>query len=76
MILGSYIGLRMHNIFISPSNNINIEQVKNKVSHKFPNTKQVLLYFNDKYIFFNIYDKLGKDKNGKIIKDNMYTLLN
>jgi hypothetical protein len=59
---------RIHNIFIAPTNTINIEQVKTDVAHKYPNTKQELLYFNDKYIFIKIIDKIKMDKNGKVLK--------
>jgi len=68
IIIAGNVSRQTHNIFISPSNTINIEQVKNDVANKFPNTEPKLLYFNDKYIFFKIIDKIKMDKNGKIIK--------
>ncbi|MNT81466.1 hypothetical protein D3C72_2210650 [compost metagenome] len=42
--------------------------MKNDVIHKYPNTKQELLYFNDKYIFIKIINKLKMDKKGRVIK--------
>jgi hypothetical protein len=51
-----------HKIFITPDNNINIENIKEDFSNKFPKTKQEILYFNDKYIFINIIDKSKKEK--------------
>ncbi|MNQ29864.1 hypothetical protein D3C85_431880 [compost metagenome] len=68
VIIGFNFSKRIHNIFIAPSNIINIEQVKNDVIHKYPNTKQELLYFNDKYIFIKIINKLKMDKKGRVIK--------
>ncbi|QZK90687.1 hypothetical protein K5V07_09360 [Flavobacterium sp. CHNK8] len=41
---------------------INIEKLNLDVKTKFPNTKQEILYFNDKYIFINIVDKSKKEK--------------
>lgn len=67
-ILVLYFGKHIHNSFIAPSNIVNVEQVKSDVAQKYPNTKQELLYFNDKYIFVKIIDKFKKDKKGKIIK--------
>ncbi len=63
-----YFSVFIHHIFLSPSNNINIEQVKKDVANKFPNTKQKILYFNDKYIFIKIIGLPIKDKKGKLIK--------
>ncbi|QIH37868.1 hypothetical protein G7A72_03210 [Flavobacterium sp. Sr18] len=63
-----YFYKRIHNIFIAPNNIINIEQVKLDVAKKYPNTKQKLLYFNDKYMFIKIIEGFKKDKKGKIIK--------
>lgn len=57
--------------FMLPPNNVNIEQVKTDVANKFPNTKQELLYFNDKYIFFKIIDKIKMDRKGKVLKHNI-----
>lgn len=51
-----------HKIFTTPENIINIEKVKKDILVKFPKTKQELLYFNDKYIFFKIIDKSKMDK--------------
>lgn len=59
---------RIHNLLIAPTNIINIEQVKMDVENKYPNTKQELLYFNDKYIFIKIIDKIKMDKKGKVLK--------
>ncbi|RXM44236.1 hypothetical protein [Flavobacterium sp. YO64] len=59
----------IHNLFITPTNIVNIENIKKDVAHKFPNTKQELLYFNDKYMFIKITSKIKKDRKGKIIKN-------
>ncbi len=68
IILCTYFSKHIHNIFTAPSNIMNIEQVKIDVAHKYPNTKQKILYFNDKYIFIKIINKIKMDKKGKILK--------
>lgn len=67
-VFALYFSKIIHNIFIAPTNIINIEQVKKDVASKYPNTKQELIYFNDKYIFIKIIDKIKMDKKGKVLK--------
>lgn len=67
-VFALYLSKRIHNLFIAPTNIINIEQVEKDVAHKYPNTKQELLYFNDKYIFIKIINKIKMDKKGKVLK--------
>ena len=58
----------IHNLFITPTNIANIENIKRDVAHKFPKTKQELLYFNDKYMFIKITGETKKNKKGKNVK--------
>ncbi|MBC5836806.1 hypothetical protein [Flavobacterium muglaense] len=67
-VFALYFSKRIHNLLIAPTNIINIEQVKKDVANKYPNTKQEFLYFNDKYIFIKIIDKIKMDKKGKVLK--------
>ncbi|OCB70199.1 hypothetical protein [Flavobacterium crassostreae] len=72
LIIGNYFSKNLHKIFIVPDNIINIEKVISEVNIKFPNSKQELLYFNDKYIFFKITDKLKKEKVYITKIDNLF----
>lgn len=77
MIIAVNFSKRIHNIFVAPSNIVNVEQIKNYVGNKYPNTKQELLYLNDKYIFIKIIEKFKRDKKGKIInhtKEKIYIM--
>ncbi|MDQ8012949.1 MAG: hypothetical protein REI96_10905 [Flavobacterium nitrogenifigens] len=53
----------VHNNFLLTKNFINIENVKSEIDRKFPNGKNEILYFNDKYIFFNIKFEESNNKN-------------
>ena len=70
VVLAINIGKHVHKSFITPSNILNFEQVKCIVADKYPNAKQEMLYFNDKYIFVKIIDRVKSDRIGKVLKPN------
>lgn len=68
IVVGYYFCNQIHKTFTITNNLENIKNIKEGIAHKFPNTKQEIIYFNDKYIFIKIIEKLEKDKTGKILK--------
>jgi hypothetical protein len=70
LIIGNYFSKQIHYIFTTPNNIVNIEQVKSSIALKFPNTEQDLIYYNDKYIFIKITQKVKLNNKGKVIKDS------
>lgn len=71
-IIALNFSIRIHRIFLQPSNNLNIQGYKKEMKEKFPNTKQELLYFNDKYMFIRIIDKSNKEKVYVTKLDNLF----
>ncbi|WET04849.1 hypothetical protein [Flavobacterium sp. YJ01] len=77
VIIAIFLSKRIHSVFINTNNIINIENIKKDVSLKYPNTKQELLYFNDKYLFIkliNIPQKASKDKKKMKKEDKVYIM--
>lgn len=77
VIISIFLCKRVHSLFTYTDNIINIENIKTDISKKYPNTKQELLYFNDKYLFIKIIDipkKTSNEEKNKQKEDKFYIM--
>jgi CO dehydrogenase/acetyl-CoA synthase gamma subunit (corrinoid Fe-S protein) len=58
-----------HVIFLVPKDLINTSQITCKLEKLYPHNKHKLQYFNDKYVFIEVYDTI----QGKRMKDSIAT---
>ncbi|MEN2402306.1 hypothetical protein GKZ90_0021130 [Flavobacterium sp. MC2016-06] len=65
---------QVHQKFLITNNFINLERVNAIISKKFPTSKNEILYFNDKYLFYKITFTKAKSKDSKEFGDKIYIL--
>lgn len=74
MILGYHFCHRIHNTFLLINNLDNFEKVQDTLKEIYPNSKNEILYFNDKYLFIDVTDTLKLDDKTKMPKEKIHIL--
>lgn len=74
ILIAIHFSYGIHNSFLLTDNLDNIENVKCVLKEKYPNAKNEILYFNDKYIFIDVTDTLKLDKVTKKTTEKIHIM--
>lgn len=74
LLLGYYFCHKIHKSYFLMKNLDNIENVQSDLKVKYPNSKNEILYFNDKYIFIDVTDTLKLDTKTKNPKEKIHIM--